>query len=108
MKWHPCCFRIFRSKARNIRAPDGRTSNGCLPAGVVNDGPLARGAFYRPALLEINDHSPAIAQTEVFGPILVAHAFDSEDECKASLITSSAAMHRCGYAGGKQKGAQLS
>ncbi|MGF6484387.1 aldehyde dehydrogenase family protein [Paraburkholderia sp. JPY419] len=79
-----------------------------LPAGVVNDGPLAPGAFYRSALLELNDHSPAIAQTEVFGPILVVHAFDSEDECKASLITSSAAMHRCGYAGGKQKGAQLS
>ncbi|MEX3898919.1 aldehyde dehydrogenase family protein [Paraburkholderia sp. BR10954] len=79
-----------------------------LPAGVVNDGPLARGAFYRSALLEINDHSLSIAQTEVFGSVLVVQAFDSEDECKASLTTSSAAMHRCGYAGGKQKGAQLS
>jgi betaine-aldehyde dehydrogenase len=48
--------------------------------GPFKDGPLARGAFYRPTLLEINHHSIPIAQEEVFGPVLVMQAFDSEDE----------------------------
>ncbi len=43
--------------------------------GPFKDGPLAKGAFYRPALLEISDHSMSIAQEEVFGPVLVMQAF---------------------------------
>jgi betaine-aldehyde dehydrogenase len=48
--------------------------------GPVKEGPLAKGAFYRPTLLEIHDHSLAIAQNEVFGPVLVMQAFDTEEE----------------------------
>ena len=48
--------------------------------GPVKDGPLAIGAFYRPTLLEINDHRMAIAQDEVFGPVLVMQAFEDEAE----------------------------
>lgn len=51
--------------------------------GRIKDGPLAGGAFYRPTLLEITDHSMAIAQDEVFGPVLVLQAFDTEDEAVA-------------------------
>ena len=51
--------------------------------GPFEDGPLVRGAFYRPTLLEIDDHSLPIAQEEVFGPVLVMQAFDSEDEAIA-------------------------
>ncbi|MFD1556645.1 aldehyde dehydrogenase family protein [Paraburkholderia silviterrae] len=51
--------------------------------GPFRDGPLARGAFYRPTLLEINDQAMPIAQEEVFGPVLVMQAFDSEDEAVA-------------------------
>ena len=51
--------------------------------GPFNDGPLAKGAFYRPALLEIHDHAMPIAQEEVFGPVLVMQAFDSEAEAVA-------------------------
>jgi betaine-aldehyde dehydrogenase len=51
--------------------------------GPFKDGPLAKGAFYRPTLLEINDHSLPIAQSEVFGPVLVMQAFDSEEEAVA-------------------------
>jgi betaine-aldehyde dehydrogenase len=50
---------------------------------VVRGGPFdpfAKGAFYRPALLEITDHSMPIAQDEVFGPVLVMQAFDTEAE----------------------------
>jgi betaine-aldehyde dehydrogenase len=48
--------------------------------GPFKDGPLAKGAFYRPVLLEINDHAMPIAQDEVFGPVLVMQAFDTEAE----------------------------
>lgn len=48
--------------------------------GPVTDGPLAKGAFYRPTLLEITDHSLPIAQDEVFGPVLAMQAFDDEGE----------------------------
>ncbi len=48
--------------------------------GPVADGPLSKGAFYRPTLLEITDHAMPIAQDEVFGPVLVMQAFDTEDE----------------------------
>ena len=48
--------------------------------GPFTSGPLADGAFYRPALLEIEDHAMPIAQDEVFGPVLVIQAFDTEAE----------------------------
>jgi betaine-aldehyde dehydrogenase len=51
--------------------------------GPIREGPLAKGAFYRPALLEISDHSMPIAQDEVFGPVLVMQAFDTEAEAVA-------------------------
>lgn len=51
--------------------------------GPVKEGPLAKGAFYRPTLLEIRDHSLRIAQDEVFGPVLVVQAFETEAEAIA-------------------------
>ena len=48
--------------------------------GAFTHGPLAKGAFYRPTLLEITDHSLSIAQDEVFGPVLVMQAFEDEVE----------------------------
>ena len=48
--------------------------------GPVTEGRLAAGAFYRPTLLEIDDHRLAIAQDEVFGPVLAMQAFDDEAE----------------------------
>ncbi len=51
--------------------------------GPIPDGSLAKGAFYRPTLLEIADHRLPIAQEEVFGPVLVMQAFDTEAEAVA-------------------------
>jgi betaine-aldehyde dehydrogenase len=51
--------------------------------GPVKEGPLAKGAFYRPTLLEISNHAIPIAQEEVFGPVLVMQAFDTEEEAVA-------------------------
>ena len=58
----------------------GQGAKAIVRGGPVRDGAQADGAFYRPTLLEINDHSLAIAQDEVFGPVLVMQAFDDEAE----------------------------
>ena len=48
--------------------------------GPATDGPLARGAFYRPTLLEVTDSRLPIVQEEVFGPVLTMQVFDTEAE----------------------------
>jgi betaine-aldehyde dehydrogenase len=60
-----------------------------LRGGPFKDGPLAKGAFYRPTLLEISDHSMPIAQEEVFGPVLIMQAFDPEEEEAVALANDS-------------------
>lgn len=51
--------------------------------GPVSEGPLARGAFYRPTLLEVDDPGMEIVQKEVFGPVLTLQVFDTEAEAVA-------------------------
>ena len=51
--------------------------------GPINDGPLAKGAFYRPTLLEVTDSKLPIMQQEVFGPVLAMQLFDTEAEAIA-------------------------
>ncbi len=46
--------------------------------GPATDGALAGGAFYRPALLEVDDVNTEIVQKEVFGPVATFEVFDSE------------------------------
>ena len=46
--------------------------------GPVTQGPLARGAFYRPTLLEVTDSRLPIVQEEVFGPVLTMQVFDTD------------------------------
>lgn len=48
--------------------------------GPITAGPLACGAFYRPALLEVKDPDLPIVQQEVFGPVLTMQTFDTENE----------------------------
>jgi betaine-aldehyde dehydrogenase len=57
--------------------------------GPLMEGPLSKGAFYRPTLLEISDPAMPIAQEEVFGPVLVMQAFDTEAQAVA-LANNSA------------------
>lgn len=51
--------------------------------GPITDGPLAKGAFYRPTLLEVADARMPIVQQEVFGPVLTLQVFDSEADAIA-------------------------
>jgi betaine-aldehyde dehydrogenase len=56
--------------------------------GPVTEGHLAKGAFYRPTLLEVVDSSLPIVQQEVFGPVLTMQTFDTEAEA-VSLANDS-------------------
>jgi betaine-aldehyde dehydrogenase len=51
--------------------------------GPATDGALAAGAFYRPALLEVDDVSTDIVQKEVFGPVATFEVFDAETDAIA-------------------------
>jgi betaine-aldehyde dehydrogenase len=48
--------------------------------GPIKVGSLARGAFFRPALLEVSDNRLAIIQEETFGPVLTIQRFSDEAE----------------------------
>jgi betaine-aldehyde dehydrogenase len=51
--------------------------------GPITEGPLARGSFYRPTLLEVADSRLPIVQQEVFGPVLTMQTFETEAEAIA-------------------------
>jgi betaine-aldehyde dehydrogenase len=51
--------------------------------GPVTEGPLAAGAFYRPALLEVDDVTSDLVQKEVFGPVATFEVFDTEADAVA-------------------------
>ena len=51
--------------------------------GPVTDGELARGAFYRPTLLEVDSARLDIVQKETFGPVMTMQVFDTEAEAVA-------------------------
>lgn len=48
--------------------------------GRPDDPELADGAFYRPALIEVEDLQSPLIQAELFGPIATFEVFDSEEE----------------------------
>lgn len=51
--------------------------------GVASYGPVAGGYFMEPLLVHDADPESAIAQTEIFGPVLSVFVFDSDDEAIA-------------------------
>lgn len=48
--------------------------------GKVTDGDLAKGAFYAPTLLEVDDNTLKIVQEETFGPVATLQVFDTAEE----------------------------
>lgn len=48
--------------------------------GPITEGELAKGAFYRPTLLEVTNPNLDIVQKETFGPVLTMQIFDTERE----------------------------
>ncbi|WP_298253094.1 aminobutyraldehyde dehydrogenase [uncultured Arthrobacter sp.] len=51
-----------------------------LAGGYAPDGDLAEGAFYRPTLITGVQQDSEVVQDEIFGPVLVALPFDTDDE----------------------------
>jgi acyl-CoA reductase-like NAD-dependent aldehyde dehydrogenase len=51
--------------------------------GPILEGPLAAGAFYRPAMLETEALDVPLIQEEIFGPVLSFETFMTEDEAIA-------------------------
>ncbi|MDR7098953.1 acyl-CoA reductase-like NAD-dependent aldehyde dehydrogenase [Lysobacter niabensis] len=66
-----------------VKAAIAAGARALVRGGPVTEGPLARGAFYRPTLLEIADPSMDIVQKETFGPVLTLQVFDTESEAVA-------------------------
>jgi betaine-aldehyde dehydrogenase len=60
----------------------GRTDGGKLLCGGdrPNDAALAKGAYLRPAVLEIEDNKARIAQEEIFGPVACVIRFRDEED----------------------------
>jgi len=72
----------------------------------VTNGALAAGAFYRPALLEVEDVGTEIVQQEVFGPVATFEVFDDEADAiaranatemglSAAIFTNNLNISRC-------------
>ncbi len=55
-------------------------ANAVVRGGPVTYGPLAKGAFFSPALLEVANNSLAIVREETFGPVLTIQRFTDEAE----------------------------
>lgn len=51
--------------------------------GPFTEGPLSKGAFYCPTLLEVTNPELSIVQQEVFGPVATLQVFDTEAEAIA-------------------------
>ena len=51
--------------------------------GPATEGALAAGAFYRPALLEVEDVNTDLVQKEIFGPVATFEVFDTETDAIA-------------------------
>lgn len=51
-----------------------------LAGGYAPEGELANGAFYRPTLIVDAAQDSEVVQEEIFGPVLVALPFDTDDE----------------------------
>ncbi|GAA0616809.1 aldehyde dehydrogenase family protein [Sporichthya brevicatena] len=60
-----------------------RSGGGEVVAGGTRPEGLDRGFYYRPTLVTGLDNSSPVAQDEIFGPVLVAIPFDTDDEAVA-------------------------
>ncbi len=66
-----------------VRAAIDGGAEAVVRGGPVTEGPLARGAFYRPTLLKVSRPDLAIVQEEIFGPVMTVQTFETEEEAIA-------------------------
>jgi betaine-aldehyde dehydrogenase len=72
----------FRQRDKVAAMVDRAVADGAkvVTGGRTPDGDLARGAYYEPTLVVGADQRSEIVQQEVFGPVLTALPFDTDDE----------------------------
>jgi betaine-aldehyde dehydrogenase len=63
--------------------------------GIPSDEALAKGAYYLPTLLELDDQTLPIARDETFGPVQTLLAFDTEAEAVALANDSEYGLSAC-------------
>ena len=63
---------------RVVEAALAAGAKAIVRGGPIIEGPLAKGAFFRPALLEVHDNKLPIIQEETFGPVLSIQRFSTE------------------------------
>jgi betaine-aldehyde dehydrogenase len=51
-----------------------------LRGGKIPGGELSNGAFYKPVLLQVTDHTLSIVQEETFGPVATIQVFDTVEQ----------------------------
>jgi betaine-aldehyde dehydrogenase len=56
------------------------TAKVIVRGGPIADGPLADGAFYRPALIEVENSDSRLVQEELFGPVQTFEVFDDDQD----------------------------
>ncbi|MFG0645585.1 aldehyde dehydrogenase family protein [Leclercia adecarboxylata] len=79
-----------------VVAAAGSYANILVRGGPVNEGPLASGAFYRPTLIEVQDLSTDVIQSEVFGPVQTLRFLMTKlmQSC-AQTLPNSVSPRRC-------------
>ena len=68
------------ARAEAIAAEAAGSARTLLRGGPIEDGPLAAGSFFRPALFEVEDVSIPLVQQEVFAPVVTLERFADEAE----------------------------
>ncbi|MEU3186304.1 aldehyde dehydrogenase family protein [Streptomyces sp. NPDC006923] len=79
----PLIDKANAERVDRIVADAGAYASILVRGGVVTEGPLAAGAFYRPSLVETDDVQLPIVQQEVFGPVATFEVFDDEADAIA-------------------------
>ncbi len=65
-------------------------------AALIEEGPLAAGAFYRPSLIEVEDLNAYVVQNEVFGPVQTFEILRTKPTpLRAQMPPSLASPRRC-------------
>ena len=85
--------KISGPEVRKIQEIVGRGIAGgaevLLKGGPLADGSYARGHWYAPTVLSVDDNSSPVMQQEIFGPVVPVMRFDEFDEALALANDSS-------------------
>jgi betaine-aldehyde dehydrogenase len=63
--------------------------------GPVTEGPLSKGAFFRPTFMEVRDPKMQVIQEETFGPVVTMQRFTTEKEAVAMANDSIYGLGAC-------------